>query len=192
MKFLGYLDIMRYYVNYRDYEKDLLESVQQNSYNLQALFKSYKNSYMKVGRNFEPEKDKEILETVRRFGYAKKSVEELSEEFKINGLAKNGHSTIVASSKFLWLYNKETILMDNNNSTSLGLKSTNYNDYTAEWLLWYERYEEGMINLIDRYFDNMDPIMKEKWFRMRVFDQFLWSFNKAPIYTWIADSKDKK
>lgn len=178
MTFLSCIDIMRYYVNYSDYEKDLLESIKHDSHNLLAQFKSYKNGYMKVGRNFEPGKDEEILSTLKIFSNANKSVEELSEEFKMKGLAKNGHSTIVASSKFLWLYNHETVIMDNYNLHALGLKSTKYQDYKNEWIIWFERHEEGIGNLIQRYnFDKMDPVMNEKWFKMRVFDQYLWSLS---------------
>ena len=62
------LDVLRYYVNYMDFEKpllDVLPSFNMDDVSHIDLFKRYKNTYMSVGRNFESQKDREILEKVK-------------------------------------------------------------------------------------------------------------------------------
>lgn len=179
---LAPIDVMRYFLNYHDYEQQLLHELQNNPVGDHCLnlFKRYKNAYMRVGRNFGSKKDNEILELLVSLSNDFDNVEDLSKLLKEKNLLidKIDHA-IVASSKFLWLKNQETIIIDNVNSKHLKSDVKNYKDYRLKWKEEFEKTEADIIHLIDNYFDNAYfAVMKNRWFRMRVFDQYLWKLEQ--------------
>ena len=177
MKDILYIDLMRYFVNYYDKEHKLLQANETDSEDKLDLFISFKNAYMRVGRNFKNGKDEEILKAVLDF--KGNSVKELSEYFKSEDfLSRNNENALSAASKFLWLRKRDTIIMDGNNMKALKIWNYDYDLYCKKWRDKYEKYREQIIEITDKYsLETIDPIFGEEWFRMRVFDQFLWSLS---------------
>lgn len=175
------LDIMRYYVSYHTYEKDLLEAIKNDpeSEDCLRLFRSYKNSYMRIGRNFKSGLDEKLLKTILNLKDNNIDVKKLSEAFnKSKWLSKDNTTAIVASSKFGWLINNETIIIDSLVSKLLKVKGNNYEEYCNKWQSIYVIAEPKIKKVIAEYFNHKEfKIMKDKWFRMRVFDQYLWTYS---------------
>lgn len=167
-------DIMRYYVAYYDIEKNILRAI--NSEDQAARVKAldrYLNKYMRIGRNFTEKSATKIIEIIDRFG-KELNVNELSVKFKevrlLSGKTKN---VIVAASKLKWLVQNETIIMDNNNMKVLHARD--YEDYLVRWKSEFQRKLIEIDNVIENVFNHHDKIMNENWFKMRVFDMYLWS-----------------
>lgn len=176
-KQVRYLDIMRYFVNYYDSEHQLVQAIQSNSSETLSLFIKYKNSYMSVGRNFKAGKDELILKELLNFkNFEGNYVECFSNQLREKGfLSKN--NAISAASKFLWLIKNDTIIIDTNNRHALKIEEGDYQKYCNTWRTKYDEVREQIISLVTTHtLQVIDPIFAEEWFRMRVFDQFLWSW----------------
>ena len=171
-------DIMRYYVTYFDIEKNILEEIKSSDRNIRnKAYYKYVNKLMKIGRNFKPQSADMVLITIKNMlkNEGNLGVEELSDRYVRNELVSRPEikNVKVASSKLLWLFDKETIIMDNNNMDVL--KSKNYDDYVKKWNNLFYKKQNEIEEVIENNFINLDPIVNEKWFKMRIFDQYLLS-----------------
>ncbi len=174
MKKIEPLDIMRYYVTYRDTEKQILADIDStNTILRENAYKKYVNQHMKIGRNFKSDTVHMVLAETKNYnGLGKVDIYELSKIYASKGLLNNRiNNAIVAASKLLWLFNQEVIIMDNLNMKIL--KAKDYTSYISKWYKQFEIKEQEIIEVIDLYFKNIDSVMDQKWFRMRVFDQYL-------------------
>ena len=168
-------------MNFKDYEESVIKACRENSGNKVELFLSYKNNYMRVGRNFEPNVNPaDLIDLTERtfLDFKKecdivKAVESLSAKFKVLH-SKSKHNTMVASSKFLWLFNHSIIIMDNLNQVYLNAKD--YRDYVTIFENYYKDKKSEIDTLIKKHnLLDIDFTMGEDWFKMRVFDQYLWT-----------------
>ncbi len=171
-------DIMRYYVTYFDIEKNIIEKIHNLGNNIvNEAYYDYVNKHMKIGRNFKPRSADMVLVTIENMltNEGNLGVEELSDRYVRNGLVSK--STIknvkVAASKLLWLFDKETIIMDNINMKVL--KANNYKEYVKKWSEVYNLKVKEINEVIDKNFKELDKVITEKWFKMRIFDQYLLS-----------------
>ncbi len=169
---------MRYFVNYYDYEHKLIEAIHNDLTAKEALFIAYKNSYMSVGRNFKAGNDEAILAELLNFkDFEGNYVERFSNQLRDKGFLSKNHA-LSASSKFLWLIKNDTIIMDSNNMNALKIWDYDYQKYCEAWQRIYLEYRSQIIALVKTHsLQNLNPIFTEEWFRMRVFDQFLWTIN---------------
>jgi hypothetical protein len=178
------LDVLRYYVNYMDFEKpllDVLPSFNMDDVSHFNLFKRYKNTYMSVGRNFEGQKDREILEKVKiQVKNDKNDVVGLSNSFNKMGLLNRKITKAYsASSKLLWLFNKDVIIIDTLNREALEAKENDYNDFCEEWEKLFAKKLPEIIEIIkSNNLSKIDKVMQESWFPRRVFDQYLMGIKK--------------
>lgn len=182
MRKIEAVDIMRYYVTFIDVEKKILDDIKAHELSKrQVALRKYKNSHMKIGRNFRNGTDDMVLQaTINHFRNDKHSVEKLSSIFFTSDLlnSKNENAK-VAASKLLWLFDQETIIMDNYNKEVLGVSSLIYDDYAMVWMVAFETKLPEIEKVIqENNFDKIDVVMNKKWFKMRVFDQYLWSLKK--------------
>lgn len=172
-------DIMRYYVAYYDIEKSIIESLNstEDVDRRKKAFYLYINKYMKIGRNFKAQKADEILQILDDFKTNDfiKSIELLSNEFVVKKLVSRPQiqNVKVAASKLLWIFQNNTIIMDNNNKRVL--KAKDYLDYVNIWKTQYELKKAEINSVLKRAFLNFDTIINEEWFQMRVFDMYLLS-----------------
>ena len=174
------IDIMRYYVTYIDTEKQILNDIRAKSEITRVdAYNKYVHKHMKIGRNFRSGTVHMVLgATENYFRLAKFDVEELSKIYASSGLLSGQNkNAVVAASKLLWLFAKEIIIMDNVNMKNLGAKD--YESYVTKWLEKFETVEQEITDVINKYFINIDPVFEEKWFRMRIFDQYLLTQNKV-------------
>ncbi|MBS1639928.1 MAG: hypothetical protein JSR12_07715 [Bacteroidetes bacterium] len=171
-------DIMRYYVSYYDIEKNIIDAIlTKKSIKRETAYYRYVNNYMKIGRNFKPKSAAMVLGTVDNMlrNEGNLGVEVLSDRFVSGELVSRPEikNVKVAASKLLWLFNKETIIMDNNNMQVLKVKS--YKEYVIKWTDLFEQKIIEIDALIKLHFKNIDQILDERWFKMRVFDMYLLS-----------------
>jgi len=175
------VDIMRYYVTYNDIEKQILLDVHSNSFETRdAALGKYMNNHMRIGRNFKATDDsKDMIFNITNnfFKYGDNEIEVLSNLYFEKKLLNNKISNAkVAASKLLWLFDQEIIIMDNFNKSVLDVKTENYSDYISKWKSVFDIKVKEIDNVIKQYnFDKIDPIINEQWFKMRVFDQYLWT-----------------
>lgn len=179
MRILNIVDVLRYYVIWNDYEKEIFLSV--NEQNNIFAFNKYL-IYMRIKRNFRKDTQKEILHSTIEFLNTNKtvSVENLSNiYFNLGLLSSNNKNAFVASSKILWLFNRNYIIMDRINLRVLNSpqnKIKNYFDYLNIWKLNYNRHLPIINKLIKEYnLENIDNVFIENWFKQRIFDLFLWN-----------------
>jgi hypothetical protein len=168
-------DIMRYYVAYYDIEKNIIESIKSKDLkSKEEAYYKYVN-YMKIVRNFKSKSANMVLITVQNMlkNDGNLGVEEISDRFVRGELVSRPEikNVKVAASKLLWLYDKETIIMDNNNMKIL--KASNYKDYLIKWNKLYASKLNEIDDTIKTYFKNFDEILNEKWFKYRIFDMYL-------------------
>jgi hypothetical protein len=178
------LDVLRYYVNYMDFEKpllDVLPNFNMDDVSHLNLFKRYKNTYMSVGRNFESQKDREILEKVKiQVKHDKNDVVGLSDSFNEEGLLNRKITKAYsASSKLLWLFNKDIIIVDTLNREALKAKENDYKDFCEKWeKLFTEKLPEILEIIETNNLAKVDKVMHESCFPRRVFDQYLMGIKK--------------
>lgn len=171
-------DIMRYYVAYYDIEKKLIEAIRNGKgEGKEKACHTFINSYMGIGRNFKSNASSMLLITVENMlkNEGNLGVEELSDRYIRNELASKPETqnVKVAASKLLWLYEPETVIMDNNNMKVL--KAYDYPSYVQKWNEQFDSKLPEIDELISSVFSNLDNIMQERWFKMRVFDMYLLS-----------------
>ena len=171
-------DIMRYYITYFDTEKRILEDIKNANVTIKNnAYYTYVNKHMKIGRNFKPKSADMVLITIQNMlrNEGNLGVVELSNRYVRNELVSRPtiKNIKVASSKLLWLFDKETIIMDNNNM--LVLKSKNYEEYVIKWKEIFSTKLNEIDEVIKNNFLNLDKVVNEKWFKMRIFDQYLLS-----------------
>lgn len=175
------IDIMRYYVTYQDIEKKILKNIHdRNPEKRMNAYNVYMHKHMKIGRNFKSKSGEMVLGTVKNMlGEGFVDVEELSKRLVKNELASR--PTIinlkVAASKLLWLFLNETIIMDNVNMRVLGVKS--YKEYIKNWQIVFQSKDDEIRTVIQENFNGLDDILNQKWFRMRIFDQYLLSLDNS-------------
>ncbi len=171
------IDIMRYYVAYYDIEKNIIESVvsKGNFQNKEKAYNSYVNKYMKIGRNFKSKSAAMVLATIENMlvNEGNLGVEELSNRYVRYELVSKPEikNVKVASSKLLWLYKNETIIMDTNNMKVL--KAKDYNEYVIKWKEQFKIKIDEINTVIQKNFFNLDIILDQMWFKMRIFDMYL-------------------
>jgi len=182
------IDIMHYYVAYHDSEKEIVEAIriEKGKRKYEACHK-FLNGYMKIGRNFKSNSSEMLLHTIENMllNEGNLGVEELSDRYVRNELVSRPEikNVKVAASKLLWLYEPETIIMDNNNMHVL--KAFDYPTYVQKWNEVFESKHSEIDEVINTSFRNLDNIVHERWFKMRVFDMYLLSiysknnFNKT-------------
>lgn len=172
------IDIMRYYVAYYDTEKKLIDTIRNGKgEEKERACHTYINSYMGIGRNFKTNSSPMLLITVENMlkNEGNLGVEELSDRFVRNDLVSRPEikNVKVAASKLLWLYEPETIIMDNNNMNVL--KAYDYSTYVQKWNELFESKLLEINEVVNSLFSNLDNVMNERWFKMRVFDMYLLS-----------------
>lgn len=172
------LDAMRYYVCYKDIEEKILKDFTNSKIEIkmQAL-KSYM-FYMKISRNFKSDSQVKIIEILN--SQKKFDVNKLSDHFKTEKiLSGQNKKALVAASKFIWLTNKETIIMDNYNREILMTEEGSYIKYCETWKEKFHSHKSEL----DKASQDLkkiiqDDIIDQEWFKMRVFDQYLWTIKK--------------
>ncbi|WP_288621638.1 hypothetical protein [uncultured Treponema sp.] len=175
MKEIQIVDLLRYYVCWNDTEKVLIEGIQ--NYDLKAFYNYL--VYMKIIRNFKKGSANQILEIAKTFdNKTAEDVCRLSDKlYSKKVLAKNNKNALVASSKILWAFNHDRIIIDSINKKKLKLNTENINDYSEFCSMWVKEYERQRNN-IDKIIDKhnllkIDAIFAEEWFKKRVFDLYL-------------------
>lgn len=171
-------DIMRYYVTYFDIEKNIIEKIlASNDDSGNPAYYNYVNKHMKIGRNFKPRSADMVLLTIKNMllNEGNLGVEELSDRYaRYEILSKPTIKNVkVAASKLLWLFENETIIMDNNNMKVL--KANNYKEYVKKWRELYSLKLIEINEIIEKNFKGLEEVINENWFKMRIFDQYLWS-----------------
>jgi len=168
--------------------------------------------YYRIARNFKGLADdstrQKLLEALDRFGghiseeNVNDVVKDLSDQFE----KPCGNRAISASSKLLWITHKSpVVILDsravralNEMRTGQRLTEANYAAYRKTWLAEFARHQnaiESACNELSRVKEftlaselpdeEFSTLIKERWFRERVFDQFLW-WNGSPE----SDSRD--
>ncbi|KPM49655.1 hypothetical protein [Jiulongibacter sediminis] len=173
--------LLRFYVNYHDNEKPLIDLIKQEKYKEAfPLFISFKNSYMSVGRNFKGGNNEKIWETLIAFEPKNQDgVVKLSEKFSSDGLLIK-QNAISACSKFIWLFDHDVIIFDNNVAQALKYYGTDYNEYCDKWNAKYNECRVRITEGIAKFrLSELDPIFNEEWFVKRTYDQILWNDRKA-------------
>jgi len=179
------VDAIRYYYFWKEYEEKMYkEIVENNSVN---AFKEYLN-YMKITRNFKKDTSNEILIIANQFRIDKtvETVNKLSSELIKNKVQSgNKNELLVASSKIMWLFDRDFyIIQDNLAKNVLKIISSNnsiktYRDYYENWNIQYSNYKKEIENIIEQdELDKIDCIFKEEWFIKRIFDLKLWREGK--------------
>ncbi|MCW7490992.1 hypothetical protein [Leptospira meyeri] len=140
---------------------------------------------MKVIRNFSTDTSKSILEKAAKFNFQNndKPVQNFSDILNQSGLLnKKINRALVASSKILWLFNQEIIIMDNFNILalkSLNYKITegNYDEYSEAWMTEYQKYSSKIKNICSQLNNSSldSNLLQMEWFQKRIFDMFLWN-----------------
>ena len=126
MKEIQIVDLLRYYVCWNDTEKVLIEGIQ--NYDLKAFYNYL--VYMKIIRNFKKGSANQILEIAKTFdNKTAEDVCRLSDKlYSKKVLAKNNKNALVASSKILWAFNHDRIIIDSINKKKLKLNTENINE----------------------------------------------------------------
>jgi len=163
-------------------------------------------TYYRVARNFKGLADEstrqKLLEALdERSG----PISEGEVDDKVNDLSDSfrticGKRAISASSKFLWITHRSpVVILDsravralNEMHTGQRLTEANYAAYRKTWLAEFARHQnaiESACNELSRVKEftlaselpdeKFSTLIKERWFRERVFDQFLW-LNGSP------------
>ncbi len=180
---ISIVDIWRYYMTYHDIEKSILKDItNSNSDTRELALKNYLNKHMRIGRNFRKGTEHMIYETTKNYlDSGNNEVEELSQLFYTKKLlSKNIKNAKVAASKLMWLFIHESIIMDRLNMKVLGIKNDSYLDYQNKWLAVFNSVDNRIKELINESdLPQIDDVVNNKWFRMRVFDQFLWTLGKS-------------
>lgn len=166
------LDISRYYSAWKDIEERIVDDFNNGGVKKFSAFKYYL-TYMKVIRCFRKGTTDEVLDIVEK--NKSQSMQVINQKLKSLFSRKNVSQVYVAVSKILWLYDKDTIIMDNNNIKVLS--STNdYDQYKRLWLQRYSDYRKGLDSfIIESDINSYDAIIRQEWFKKRVFDLHLWS-----------------
>lgn len=187
-------DLLRYYKSYNDIEKPILDAFKNLDSNEITKFQiaQVKNymKYMKIHRvfinelEFNKKNNKDKYEEILVSITLKKNISDLNKIIHENKLFNSKITdSLVAASKLKFLINHETIILDNNVRKVLNLKeNVTYNDFCNRWNEEYNNYE-SRINLAITELLKLNlahkEILQEKWFKMRVFDQYLWDiYNK--------------
>lgn len=165
------LDISRYYSAWKDIEESIVVAFNKGGKAQIEAFKDYL-TYMKVIRCFRKGSTHEVLTTVEK--NKSQTLQVINENLKGFFSRSNMSQAYVAISKILWLYDNNTIIMDNNNINALSC-GNDYEQYKKAWLLRYHDYCKGLDSFIeDSNINNYDPIICQEWFKKRVFDMYLW------------------
>lgn len=168
---------MRYYVTYRDVEMNVIKYIDSIVLaEREMAYYHYAVKHMKIARNFKKGTGRMVLGATKNYyKLGNVDVPALSNVFYDSGLLSGKNkNALVAASKLLWLFDPNVIIMDRVTIDVLNVKSNDYNHFVAKWETSYCKIEPEIIAIIEQYnFIAIDPIMKEKWFRMRVFDQYL-------------------
>mgnify|MGYP001172645044 CR=1 FL=1 len=177
-------DLLRFYFWWFTKEEKICIDFNNESKKSAALYQYLK--YMKIARNFKKNNPDNIFLAASRIFKDNKNEDKgkiinlLSEEFnRLNLLSGNNKNAIVAASKILWLFDRETIIMDNLNKNILKRfgKIKNYEDYEKIWKNKYKENEKSINSIIKEYnMTKIDKVFNQKWFKMRVFDMFLWAY----------------
>lgn len=173
------LDVLRYYVCYKDIEEPILNMIKsKNPIDRETGLKKYMNNHMGIGRNFAAGKQAMILGATQNYYRTNgRSADELSDIYFRNELLNaNIKNAKVAASKLLWLYNPSVVIMDNLNRRVLGVKGNTYKEYEEAWLMKFSEVSPNIEKIInENNLSSIDKVVTEDWFKMRVFDQYLWT-----------------
>ena len=154
--------------------------------------------YFMVSRNFkgikEPAEAEFIRSKLARIAARRrlepaKSVTDLADAWRSRFMRLN----VSAASKMLWLFDRDTFVIYDSRAVKglrqLGVSSglSGYGDYVAAWMNRYAHYNQQIDKVVRRLpqlLDFMPPIavpvseyrqmVREDWFRKRVFDIYLW------------------
>jgi hypothetical protein len=177
-------DLFRYYYFWNDFEKKYIENKNNGNVDID-LFYDY-TKYMGITRNFKSGKIENVLNIADDYikNTNQPSVDKLSDILCSNNLTHAGvKRVVVAASKILWFFDKNTIIMDNNNKNVLNklpLRINNYQSYCDAWLNLFKIKQIEIKNKIVEYeIFRIDEIFESEWFQMRIFDTYLWKlFNE--------------
>jgi hypothetical protein len=178
------IDVMRYYVTYRDVEAKIIEAIDSGDDKEQeAAINFYMAKHMKIARNFGAGKGSVVLKkTIEYVNDGKRDVSALSVEFhKAEILSGENKNAIVAASKLLWLLDHKVIIMDGTAREVLEMPdNSSYDEFVDCWKKHYAIAEPVIADIIGKYsFAAIDSVMEQDWFKMRVFDQYLVSHRFA-------------
>lgn len=170
-------DVLRYYVLWTDEESVFVKNREQLQF-----FKNYL-IYMRVIRNFRTDSSKFILEKAAKFVFQNndKSVQNFSDILNENGLLNRKiNRALVASSKILWLFNQEIIIMDNFNILALKrlnykIREGSYDEYLLAWNTEYQNHKSKIKNICSQLNNSLldNQLLQTEWFHKRIFDVFL-------------------
>jgi len=180
---------------YEDFNNvNLVKSDKLNSLKAAATF-------YKIARNlptsFEKDMNVEryqpvldILETISIENITNNVIEELNRVRKSISLQYGGRDVLSLTSKLLWLkFRSPIIIYDSKVRQAVGAFNNNYEDYCKKWNDKYKEHELDIeiacikLHEVKNYCidpdvatqDYIKEIAKEKWFRERVLDIYLWS-----------------
>ncbi|MDF3822842.1 hypothetical protein P3G55_23290 [Leptospira sp. 96542] len=172
-------DVLRYYVLWTDIESVFVKNREDLHF-----FRNYLN-YMKVIRNFKSNSSKSILEKAANFNVqnSENLVQNFSNILNESGLLNNKiNRALVASSKILWLFNQDIIIMDNFNILELKrlnykITEGSYDDYCLAWNKEYEKCLPDIQNICSQLKNSPieSELFQKNWFQKRIFDMFLWN-----------------
>lgn len=183
---IGLTDVLRYYNLWKESEEKIYIAVssRRNTKKAREQFKNYL-SYMAIARNFKKGSIGEVFRVALQFKNSDNTgaVSELSE--KLNSkklLSGNNKNAFAASSKILWLFNRDFILMDSNCRQVLMKKyktgKLDYIKYAELWIKFYNAVKPEIDSIInDNNLNRIDGIFGEEWFKKRVFDLYLINLN---------------
>lgn len=177
-------DMLRYYLAWEDYEKELIQG--PNKGNSDSFYKYL--SGMKVLRNFKSGSikssvfniSKDFISSSKNHADAELLSKRFLEADVLNNRIKN---SIVAASKILWFFNLNTIIMDALARKYLqklsGEKIEGYISFCDTWEKQYAKFKPELIRKLEETgIYKISKLYQEEWFLKRTFDNYLWSKGK--------------
>ncbi len=179
-------DLLRYYLAWEDYEKEILEKIKNDD---EDAFHQYLIE-MKITRNFKQNSYKKVYKVSKDYqetNHKSTDANNLSEELFNHNLVCNGKkNVIVAASKILWAFNKKAIIIYTQAKRTLAklaeekiYKLDSYNFFCKTWEDKYKEFkplykEKTATSGIAK----LDVVFEEEWFIRRTFDNYLWAHGK--------------
>lgn len=195
-------DVLRYMVQWETVEKNLFHTFHKiNQFDIKEIEDTMTSllNHFSITRNFEGSKKTELATIIKNLKKSEKNVKSLNEVFidkEILRFSDKNHkkrikNAYVASSKILWFFDRDNIIiMDNNNIKVLREvnskkipEENGYEKYKKYIEIWQDIYDKNARDEINKKINEIKNCFKLKyidddWFKRRVFDIYLWRKGK--------------